>query len=87
MYFVYKIVLKLILVDVDDIVCSSKWVFVCNFKWTSWVKRAEHELFGHEYGLSPVCKRRCVFKFDVDENLFGQYGHEYGRSPILIFRY
>jgi hypothetical protein len=83
--------LKLILVDAeddddefDDIVCSSKCVFLCNFKWTSCVKRAEHKLFGHKYGLSPVCKRRWVFKFDVDENLFGQYGHEWGRSPFKI---
>ncbi len=80
--------MKLILLDAedddefDDIVCSSICVFLCNFKWTSCVKRAEHELFGHKYGLSPVCKRRWVFKFDVDENLFGQYGHECGRSPF-----
>lgn len=64
MLLFYKIELKLILLDAedddefDDIVCSSKCVFLCNFKWTSCVKRAEHELFGHKYGLSPVCKRR-----------------------------
>ncbi len=66
--------MKLILFD--GVICSSKWVFVCNFKWTSWVKRAEHVLFEHRYGLSPVCKRRCVLRLDVDENLFGQYKHE-----------
>ncbi len=92
MFFFYKIELKFILLDAedadefDDIFCSSKCVFLCNFKWTSCVKRAEHELFGHKYGLSPVCKRRWVFKFDVDENLFGQYGHECGRSPFKMFK-
>ena len=66
--FFYKIKLKFILLDpedndeFDDTVCSSKCVFLCNFKCTSCVNRAEHELFGHKYGLSPVCKRRCVFK-------------------------
>ena len=55
---------------------------MCNFKCTSCVKRAEQDWFGQRYGLSPVCRRECVFKFDVDENRFGQYGHEYGRSPI-----
>jgi hypothetical protein len=48
-FFSYKIELKLILLDAEDddesdgSVCSSRCVFLCSFKWTSCVKRAEHE--------------------------------------------
>ena len=30
----------------------------------------------------PYVNEDVFLKFDVDENLFGQYGHECGRSPF-----
>ena len=52
---------------------------MCNLRCTYCVKRQVHR--SHGKGLSPVCSRRWVFRFDVELNFLWHSGHSCGRSP------
>ena len=48
----------------------------------------EHPICEQEYGFSPVCDLRCIFKFSCLEKLFVQLlnVHLFGFSPIDYFK-
>lgn len=53
--------------------CFNKWAFCLNM--------ATHSL--HANGFSPVCTRRCVFKFHDMPNCLPQYSQRYSRTGAL----
>ena len=63
---------------------SFRCNLMCNFKCTYWVNRQVHR--SHGKGLSPVCSRRWVFRFEVELNFLWHSGHSCGLSPIFSNR-
>lgn len=54
--------------------CLSRWAFCLNM--------ATHSRQAN--GFSPVCTRKCVFRFHDIPNCFPQYSHLYSRSCCIF---